>query len=117
MKVLNRLMLLALIISGCTQEVQNKISRSIQNWTGTDGVLDVVSNGKVMYRFIQIDKLTTGTATSGSGGMLEHTGMAMEYSTKIKTIVQMKERKRSTLRSAITVQIIFFMKIPFRKFF
>ena len=50
---------------GCTQEVQNKISRSIQNWTGTDGVLDVISEGKVMYRFIKIDKLTTGTSTGG----------------------------------------------------
>ena len=49
----------------CTQEMQNKISRSVQNWTGTDGVLDVVSEGKVMYRFIGIDKLTTASATSG----------------------------------------------------
>ncbi len=47
----------------CTKEAQNKISRSIQNWTGTDGVLDVISEGKVMYRFIEIDKLTTARAT------------------------------------------------------
>ena len=53
--------------SSCTQEVQNRISRSIQNWTGTNGVLDVLSDGKVMYRFINIDKLTTATAT-GTGG-------------------------------------------------
>ena len=52
--------------TGCTQEQQNKLSRSIQNWTGTDGVLDVISEGKVMYRFIAIDKLTTGTQTGGS---------------------------------------------------
>lgn len=51
----------------CTQELQNRISRSVQNWTGTNGVLDVISDGKVMYRFIHIDKLTTATATSGSG--------------------------------------------------
>jgi len=57
---------IALVVSGCTQEQQNKLSRSIQNWTGTDGVLDVMSDGKVMYRFIAIDKLTTATATSGS---------------------------------------------------
>ena len=49
----------------CTQESQNKISRSVQNWTGTNGVLDVISNGKLMYRFINIDKLTTGSATGG----------------------------------------------------
>lgn len=56
----------AVTMFGCTQEIQNKISRSIQNWTGTDGVLDIISEGKVMYRFIAIDKLTTATATSGS---------------------------------------------------
>jgi len=48
----------------CTQEMQNKISRSIQNWTGTDGVLDVLSEGKVMYRFIGIDKFSTAQGTS-----------------------------------------------------
>lgn len=49
--------------TGCTQELQNKVSRSIQNWTGTDGVLDVISDGKVMYRFIKIDKISTAMAT------------------------------------------------------
>jgi hypothetical protein len=44
--------------------MQNKISRSIQNWTGTDGVLDVISEGKVMYRFIAIDKMSTAQGTS-----------------------------------------------------
>ena len=52
---------------GCTQEQQNKLSRGIQNWTGTNGVLDVLSEGKVMYRFIKIDKLSTATATGDSG--------------------------------------------------
>ena len=55
-----------IVANGCTQEQQNKLSRSIQNWTGTDGVLDVMSDGKVMYRFLKIDKLTTATSTSGS---------------------------------------------------
>lgn len=54
------------VAPGCTQETQNKISRSIQNWTGTNGVLDVISNGQVMYRFIQIDKLSTAMATGSS---------------------------------------------------
>lgn len=60
------LVLICLLVSGCTQETQNRISRSVQNWTGTDGILDVISEGKVMYRFIKIDKLTTGRET-GSG--------------------------------------------------
>ena len=53
----------AAVFSSCTQEFQNKLSRSIQNWTGTNGVLDVISDGKLMYRFIKIDKLTTASAT------------------------------------------------------
>ena len=53
--------------TGCTQEQQNKISRSIQNFTGTNGVLDVLgTDGKVVYRFLKIDKMTTATATGGS---------------------------------------------------
>ena len=62
---LTGLLFIAFLLGSCTQEVQNKISRSIQNWTGTNGVLDVMSEGKVMYRFIHIDKLTTATATGG----------------------------------------------------
>ena len=66
MKLVFGALAVSLGLSSCTQEMQNKISRSVQNWTGTDGVLDVVSEGKVMYRFIGIDKLTTASATSGS---------------------------------------------------
>ena len=58
------LIMVALACFSCTQETQNQLSRSIQNWTGTNGVLDVISNGKVMYRFIKIDKLSTAMATS-----------------------------------------------------
>lgn len=57
---------LGLIFSACTQETQNKIGRSIQNWTGTNGVLDVYMGGKLVQRFIKIDKLTTATSTDGS---------------------------------------------------
>ena len=49
-----------LLFTGCTQESQNKIGRSIQNWTGTDGVLDVYTGGKLVNRFIKVDKLSTG---------------------------------------------------------
>lgn len=57
-------LILPLTIASCTQESQNRIARGIQNWTGTDGVLDITSEGKVMYRFIKIDKLTTAAATN-----------------------------------------------------
>ena len=54
---------LVMILASCTQETQNKISRSIQNWTGTNGVADVLSDGKIVYRWIQVDKLSTALST------------------------------------------------------
>ena len=57
---------LAIIFSGCTQETQNKLGRTLQNWTGTDGVLDIYMGEKLVQRFIKIDKLTTATATDSS---------------------------------------------------
>lgn len=54
----------AVLLSACTQEQQNQISRSVQNWTGTDGVLEFYAGEKLTRRFIGIDKLTTATATS-----------------------------------------------------
>ena len=57
---------LLILLTGCTQETQNKIGRSIQNWTGTDGVLEVYAGDKLVKRFMKIDKLTTATATGGS---------------------------------------------------
>ncbi|MEM1127840.1 MAG: hypothetical protein AAGI71_14395 [Bacteroidota bacterium] len=50
---------------GCTQESQNRIGRSIQNWTGTNGVLEIYAGNQVVKRFMEIDKLTTATATGG----------------------------------------------------
>jgi len=52
------------LLGGCTQETQNVIGRSIQNWTGTDGVLDVYAGEKLVKRFVEIDKLTTGHGTA-----------------------------------------------------
>jgi len=54
------------LASGCTQETQNQIGRSIQNWTGTSGVLDVYAGEKVAMRFIKIDKLSTALGTGDS---------------------------------------------------
>lgn len=53
------------MLAGCTQESQNQIGRSIQNWTGTDGVLDVLAGDKIYMRFIKIDKLSTALSTTG----------------------------------------------------
>lgn len=56
-----------LALAGCTQETQNQISRSLQNWTGTNGVLEVYAGDKLVRRFIGIDKLTTASGTSDGG--------------------------------------------------
>lgn len=55
-----------LAVLGCTQEQQNQIRRDIQNWTGTDGVLEIYSGEKVVRRFLKIDKLSTALGTSDS---------------------------------------------------
>lgn len=64
MKFLLPLTLIALL-SACTQESQNQIGRSIQNWTGVNGILEIYAGEKLVKRFIQVDKLTTAAATDG----------------------------------------------------
>jgi hypothetical protein len=54
---------LGILFGGCTQETQNKLGRSIQNWTGTNGVLDIYMGGKLVKRFIKVDKLSTALGT------------------------------------------------------
>ncbi|MDD3816023.1 MAG: hypothetical protein PHZ02_15415 [Desulfocapsaceae bacterium] len=58
-------LLVFFLLSGCTQETQNKIGRAVQNWTGTNGVLEVYAGDKLVKRFLKIDKLTTASATDG----------------------------------------------------
>ncbi len=50
-------------LTACTQETQNKFGRAVQNWTGTNGILEVYAGEKLVKRFLQIDKLTTAPAT------------------------------------------------------
>jgi len=57
---------IVMLMVGCTQETQNSISRSLQNWTGTNGVLDVYAGDKLVHRFIKIDKLSTAKSTNDS---------------------------------------------------
>ena len=52
--------------TGCTQETQNKLGRAIQNWTGTNGVLEIYAGDKLVRRFIEVDKLSTAVATQGN---------------------------------------------------
>ena len=74
-------------LSACTQEQQNKISRGIQNWTGTNGVMEVYAGDKLVRRFIQVDKVSTALGTDdkqprayryGYGVLDENLNMAVD---------------------------------------
>lgn len=53
----------SVFLVSCTQEQQNKLGRSIQNWTGTDGVLEFYAGDKLVRRFLKIDKISTAMGT------------------------------------------------------
>jgi hypothetical protein len=55
---------LLLTLGACTQEQQNQIKRDIQNWTGTNGVMEVYAGNMVVKRFLKVDKLSTALGTS-----------------------------------------------------
>ena len=46
-------------LGACTQETQNQIGRSVQNWTGTNGVLEVYAGPTLVKRFLEVDKIST----------------------------------------------------------
>jgi len=54
---------LLLTLGACTQERQNQIKRDIQNWTGTNGVLEIYAGTQVVKRFLKVDKLSTALGT------------------------------------------------------
>jgi opacity protein-like surface antigen len=60
---LTAVIITASLLAACTQEQQNKISRDIQNWTGTNGVLEVYAGDKVVRRFLKVDKISTALGT------------------------------------------------------
>jgi hypothetical protein len=57
-------LVLASLALACTQETQNTLSRAVQNWTGTDGVLEIYAGETLVKRFLQIDKLSTAMGTT-----------------------------------------------------
>jgi hypothetical protein len=82
---------IAALLSSCTQEQQNQLSRSVQNWTGTNGVLEFYAGEKLVRRFIRIDKISTALGTDdnrprsyryGYGVMDENFNMAADPSEK-----------------------------------
>lgn len=65
-KALALVIFIAATTLACTQESQNQIGRAIQNWTGTNGILDIYAGDKLVKRFIKIDKISTAYSTSES---------------------------------------------------
>lgn len=53
-----------LLLAACTQEQQNKLGRGIQNWTGTNGVIEVYAGEKLVRRWLHVDKVSTAMGTS-----------------------------------------------------
>lgn len=67
---MRRFLLLSLVLTlstifgvACTQETQNRFGRAVQNWTGTNGVLEIYAGDKLVKRFLKIDKLSTAAGT------------------------------------------------------
>jgi hypothetical protein len=63
-----RLFILSVILAavaapGCTQEQRNRFGRGVQNWTGSDGVLEVYAGEKLVRRFLKVEKLSTALGT------------------------------------------------------
>jgi len=55
-----------LALTACTKESQNKLGRAINNWTGTNGILEIYAGNTLVKRFMSIDKLTTAIGTSSN---------------------------------------------------
>jgi len=51
------------VLASCTQEQQNKLGRDIQNWTGTNGVMEIYAGDKLVRRFLKVDKVSTAMGT------------------------------------------------------
>ncbi len=64
-KTLLSVVAIATIFTACTQEQQNKFGRNIQNWTGTNGVLDIYMGEKLVQRYIKVDRISTATSAQG----------------------------------------------------
>lgn len=56
----------AALLASCTQEQQNKLGRDIQNWTGTNGVMEIYAGDKLVRRFVRVDKVSTALGTDDS---------------------------------------------------
>jgi hypothetical protein len=63
MKAIFAALCAGMLLAACTQEQQNQLGRNIQNWTGTNGVMEIYAGDKLVRRFVRVDKLSTGLGT------------------------------------------------------
>jgi len=98
---------IAVLLTACTQESQNKLGRAIQNWTGTDGVLEVYAGDKLVKRFVKIDKLSTASGTSNGGDRPYRYGYGI-MDTNLNNIVDPGEKKVYFEFSDYSTSYIFF---------
>ena len=90
-----KLFIIAILVAlaGCTQETQNQFGRALNNWTGTNGILEVYAGEKLVRRFIKIDKLST----AGGTGNEEHRPYRYGYGyldKNLNDIVDADEKKK-----------------------
>lgn len=109
MKYLAAFVFVILGCTGCTQESQNKIGRAVQNWTGTDGILEVYAGDKLVKRFMKIDKLTTAAATDGKGERAYRYGYGV-MDTNLNGAIDPTERKVYFEFSDYSTSYIFYEK-------
>jgi hypothetical protein len=83
---------ITLLLGGCTQETQNRFGRAVQNWTGTDGILEVYAGDKLVKRFMKIDKLTTASGTSNKEDRPYRFGYGI-HDTNLNGVVDPGEKK------------------------
>ena len=99
--------LAVLAITACTQETQNRIGRSIQNWTGTDGVLEIYAGDKLVRKFIKVDKISTAYGTNDKTPRPYRFGYGV-LDTNFNGIVDGREKKVYFEFSDYSTSYIFF---------
>ena len=95
------------LITGCTQETQNKLGRAIQNWTGTDGVLEIYNGGKMVRKFIKIDKMSTAVSTDGDTDRPYRYGYGV-FDANLNGVVDKGEKRVYFEISDYSTQYVFF---------
>jgi len=100
-------MLLLLVTAGCTQESQNRLGRAIQNWTGTDGILEIYAGDKLVRRFLKIDKISTATATEGGASRPYRFGYGV-FDANLNGVADPDEKKVYFEFSDYSTQYVFY---------